>query len=157
MTAPLPPAVDRYFEDYALGGVYDLGSIQVSEAEVLDFARRYDPQAIHIDHAAARAGPYGGLIASGWQTVALFMRQLVDHFLPGPASLGSPGVDQLRWLKPVRPGDVLSARVTVTEARRSNSRPDRGIVTTAAEVTNQAGETVMTMTAATLMLARSPA
>jgi acyl dehydratase len=153
----LPPAADRYFEDYPPGAMFDLGSVTVTEAEVLEFARRYDPQAIHINKAAAQAGPYGGLISSGWLTVSLFMRLLVDNFLPAKASLGSPGVDQLRWLKPVRPGDVLSAQLTVAEARRSKSRPDRGIVTTTAAVTNQAGEVVMTMTAATLMLARGAA
>lgn len=153
----LPPTAARYFEDYPQGAVFDIGSVTVDEAELVDFARRYDPQAIHIDKAAAAAGPYGGLISSGWLTVSLFMRLLVDNFLPGKASLGSPGVDQLRWLKPVRPGDVLSARLTVAEARRSKSRTDRGIVTTTAEVTNQAGELVMTMTAATLMLARGDA
>lgn len=155
MTTALPPTADRYFEDYPQGAAFDIGSVTVDESELVDFARRYDPQAIHIDKAAAEAGPYGGLISSGWQTTAMFMRLLVDNFLPGKASLGSPGVDQLRWLKPVRPGDVLTARLTVTQARRSKSRPDRGIVTIAAEVVNQGGEMVMTMTAATLMLTRT--
>lgn len=154
MNITLPPTADRYFEDYPQDAVFDLGSVTVDETELVDFARRYDPQAIHIDKAAAEAGPYGGLISSGWLTVSLFMRLLVDNFLPGKAGLGSPGVDQLRWLRPVRPGDVLTARLTVSEARRSKSRPDRGIVTTAAEVTNQNAEMVMTMTAVTLMLAR---
>ena len=155
--ANLPPRDDRYFEDYRAGAFYDLGSVTVDEAQLLDFARRYDPQPIHIDPSAAAAGPYGGLIASGWLTASLFMRLMVEAFLPGKASLGSPGVDELRWLIPVRPGDVLTARQTVLEARRSRSRPDRGVVSTFSEVFNQEGQVVMTLKAASFFLCRGPA
>src|SRR5205085_9793948 len=136
---------DRYFEDYPPGAVFEYGEIRVTEAEISEFARRYDPQYLHVDQAAAAGGPFGGLIASGWQTAALMMRLLVDGFLPKAASLGSPGIDELRWLKPVRPGDVLRLRVTVLEATRSRSRPDRGVVRSLMEVLNQDGEVVMSL------------
>lgn len=135
----------RYFDDFAEGQVFAFGHIEVSEAEALDFARRYDPQSIHTDKKAAIAGPFGGLILSGWHTAALMMRLYAENILDDASSLGSPGVDELRWLKPVRPGDVLSLRVTVTAARRSRSKPDRGIVTNYVEVLNQHGEVVMTL------------
>jgi acyl dehydratase len=136
---------DRYFEDYLPGAVFEYGEIRITEAEIIEFARRYDPQYIHVDQAAAAGGPFGGLIASGWQTVALMMRVLVDRFLPTTASLGSPGIDELRWLKPVRPGDVLQIRVTVLDATPSRSRPDRGVVRTLVEVLNQDRDVVMSM------------
>ena len=139
------PPEDRYFEDYLPGAVFEYGDIPVTEAEIIDFARRYDPQYIHIDGAAAAGGPFGGLIASGWQTVALMMRVLVDRFLPKAASLGSPGIDELRWLKPVRPGDTLRVRVTVLDATPSRSRPDRGVVRTLVEVLNQDRDVVMSL------------
>ncbi len=147
---------ELYFEDYRIGCVYELGSISLSQAEILEFAGRYDPQPFHTDPNRARSSVYGGLIASGWHTSCLMMRLLVDHFLSSAASLGSPGVDELRWLKPVRPGDVLSVRVTVMDAKRSRSKPDRGIIQSFIEVSNGAGETVMTMKAANLMLCREP-
>ena len=139
------PPEDRYFEDYLPGAVFEYGDIPVTEAEIIDFARRYDPQYIHIDGTAAAGGPFGGLIASGWQTVALMMRVLVDRFLPKAASLGSPGIDELRWLKPVRPGDTLRVRVTVLDATPSRSRPDRGVVRTLVEVLNQDRDVVMSL------------
>ncbi len=138
-------AEDRWFEDYLRGSVFEYGDIRVTEAEIIEFARRYDPQYIHIDRAAAADGPFGGLIASGWHTVALMMRLLVDRFLPKTASLGSPGIDELRWLKPVRPGDVLRIRITVLDATPSRSRPDRGVVRTLVEVLNQDRDVVMSL------------
>ena len=105
------------------GAVTEFGPIAVDEAEVIAFARRFDPQPIHTDPAAAAAGPFGGLIASGWHTASLVMRVLVEHYLARRASLASPGIDELRWLQPVRPGDVLRVRTTVLEARRSRSKP----------------------------------
>ena len=140
----LPPG-DRYFEDYAPGAVFEYGDIQVTEAAIIEFARRYDPQYLHIDRDAAADGPFGGLIASGWHSVALMMRLLVDRFLPKAASLSSPGIDELRWLKPVRPGDVLRLRVTVLDATPSRSRPDRGVVCTLIEVLNQDRDVVMSL------------
>ncbi|NTV87399.1 MAG: acyl dehydratase, partial [Burkholderiaceae bacterium] len=113
--APFPPQREqRWFEDYRPGLVLEFGAIPVDEGEVIEFARRYDPQPFHIDAEAAAQGAYGGLIASGWHTGSLMMRLLVEHFLPGQAGLASPGVDELRWLAPVRPGDSLSLRLTVT-------------------------------------------
>lgn len=136
---------ERYFEDYEVGCVYEFGSIAVEEAEIIEFARRFDPQLFHTDPEGAKATTYGGLIASGWHTSALMMRLLVDHYLPSAASLGSPGVDELRWIRPVRPGDQLAVRVTVMEAKRSQSKPDRGIIKSLVEVINGDRETVMSM------------
>lgn len=136
---------DRYFEDYVPGSVHELGTIAIGESEIIEFARRYDPQPFHIDPEAARHTQFGGLIASGWQTAGLMMRLAVDGYLSGVASLASPGVDELRWTQPVRPGDTLSVRATVLEARPSTSKPDRGLVRTLFEVRNQRGEMVMTV------------
>jgi acyl dehydratase len=147
----LTPIEDRYFEDYVPGSVHEFGSIAVEEAEMIDFARRFDPQPFHTDPVAAKQSVFGGLIASGWYTASLMMRLFVDHYLSHVASLSSPGVDQLRWLKPVRPGDMLSIRVTVSETKRSRSKPDRGIVHSYIEVLNQDRETVMTMKAMNLL------
>jgi acyl dehydratase len=135
----------RYFEDFRPGAVVELGSRTLDEAAIVAFAREYDPQPFHTDPEAARSSVFGGLIASGWQTVGVYMRLLVDGCVNGTASLGSPGVDEVRWLVPVRPGDTLSARFTVLEARPSRSRPDRGTVVSLGEVTNQRGEVVMTV------------
>ena len=135
----------RYLEDYVPGSVHHAGSVQISEAEILEFATRYDPQPFHVDPQAASASIYGGLIASGWQTVAVTMRLLVDHVFNDAASMGSPGVDEIRWLRPVRPGDTLSPRVTVLETRVSRSKPDRGVLRFRVDVDNQAGEPTMSM------------
>jgi acyl dehydratase len=151
------PADPRRFEDYAPGAVFEYGPIAVTEAEVIDFGRRFDPQPFHVDPAQAARGPFGGVIASGWHTGSLMMRLLVDHYLPRHAGLGSPGLDELRWLKPVRPGDALSLRITVLEARRSRSKPDRGMVNSAIEVLNQRREVVMTVKAMTLIRCRTAA
>jgi acyl dehydratase len=148
------PATDRYFEDYEPGSVHEFGSIRVTEEEVLEFGRRFDPQVFHTDPAAARGTEYGGLIASGWHTAALMMRLYTDHYLPKPSNLVSPGVDELRWLLPVRAGDELSLRVTVVDARPSRTKPDRGIVRSAVEVLNQRREVVMTVTAINFFLRR---
>ena len=140
MTAP-----ERWFEDYRPGLVVTAGPVIVSEAEILDFARRYDPQPMHTDKAAAEAGQFGGLIASGWHTAALTMRLVATNFLSPASGLASPGIDELRWLKPVRPGDALSLRATIIEARPSHSKPDQGIVRSLCEILNQHGEVVMTL------------
>ena len=142
----MQPAPDqRFFEDYVPGESYEFGGRVVDETELVDFARRYDPQPFHIDPVAAAMTPYGGLITSGWHTCAMMMRMMVDHYVSAVASLGSPGVDELRWIKPVRPGDVLRVRITVLDARVSQSKPDRGLVRSAIEVLNQDDMTVMTM------------
>jgi acyl dehydratase len=145
------PIDDRYFEDYVAGSVHECGSILVEEDEVLSFAKRFDPQPIHTDPDVAEQSVFGGLIASGWHTAGLMMRLFVDHFLSRVASLSSPGVDELRWLKPVRPGDELSLFVTIVETKRSRSKPDRGIVRSYIEVCNQKSETVMTLRAVNLL------
>ncbi|TDD72851.1 MaoC family dehydratase [Actinomadura darangshiensis] len=137
------PIDDRYFEDYTAGATYEYGHVSVSEAEILEFARRFDPQPIHVDAGFAVAGPFKGIIASGWHTGSIMMRLFADHFLSRVASLASPGVDELRWPAPVRPGDSLRLRVTVLEARASRSKPDRGIVRTRAELLNQNDEVVL--------------
>jgi acyl dehydratase len=148
------PIENRYFEDYVAGSVHEFGPIAVEEAEVIAFARRFDPQPFHVDPEAAQQTMFGGLIASGWHTASLMMRLIVDHYLSRVASLGSPGIDELRWLQPVRPGDALSVRVTILKTKRSRSKPDRGIIHSFVEVLNQADEVVMSMTAANFMLCR---
>ena len=150
------PVEDRHFEDYVPGAVYEYGHIPVTEAEIVDFARRFDPQYIHVDPERAVQGPFAGLIASGWHTAAMMMRLIVDNFLPKSASLGSPGIDELRWLRPVRPGDVLSVRLSVLEATRSRSKPDRGIVRTLCEVLNEDREVVMSLKAMNIIACRRP-
>jgi acyl dehydratase len=147
-------APERYFEDYPVGAVFTGGPLAVSEADILDFARRYDPQPMHVNKTAAEAGPFGGLIASGWHTGALMMQLFVAHFLSPASSLASPGLDELRWLKPVRPGDRLSLRVTVLTARVSRSKPDQGILTSLAELLNQNGEAVMSLKPVSLLRRR---
>lgn len=139
------PPDKRYFEDYVPGAVHEFGSIPVDEQEVIDFGKRYVPLPYHVDKEAAKKSIYGGIIASGWHTASLMMRVYTENYLSQVANLGSPGGDELRWDKPVFPGDVLSVRATVLETRRSESRPDRGIVRTFIEVLNQKREVVMSM------------
>jgi acyl dehydratase len=144
----------RYFEDYATGTTRECGSVSVDEASIVAFAKEFDPQPFHVDPAAAASGPYRGLIASGWHTSALVMRLLVENYLSAEASLGSPGLDEIRWPYPVRPGDTLQVRATVVEARRSLSKPDRGIIKTAVEAVNQEDRTVMRAIAINFLLVR---
>lgn len=151
MVAP----AERYFEDYHVGLVDEFGAVTVTEGEIVDFARRYDPQVMHIDAVAAAQGAFGGVIASGWHTAALVMRLFVQHYLSKVATLPSPGIDELRWVRPVRPGDTLRVRVTVVEARRSQSKPDRGLVRGLVEVLNQTGELVMSFRPMNLMRCRN--
>ena len=134
-----------YLEDFQAGQVVELGSATITRDEILDFATQYDPQPFHVDEAAAEQSMYGGLIASGWHTVSLFMRLLVDGLLCRAASMGSPGVDEVRWLKPVRPGDTLSARSIIHAVIPSRSKPDRGILRTTYEMFNQDGDRVLSM------------
>src|SRR6202162_3588525 len=150
----MSPAPEPYFEDYTPGAVFTAGAITVTQAEIIDFARRYDPQAMHTDPAAAAQGRFGGLIASGWATAFLMMRLFATNFLSPESSVASPGIDELRWLQPVRPGDALSLRVTVIEARRSRSRPEQGIVRSLIEVLNQDGAVVMSLKPVSLIACR---
>lgn len=151
------PISDRYFEDYVEGDVHRFGSITVEADEIIAFAKRFDPQTMHTDSEAAKRSPFGGLIASGWHTAGLMMRLYVEHYLTHVASLASPGLDELRWLKPVRPGDTLSLRVTVLKTVPSKSKPDRGVVTSFVEVINLAGEMVMTFKIVNIIAKRPPA
>jgi acyl dehydratase len=138
------PADERYFEDYQAGVVYEFPeTVSASEEEIIRFAREFDPQYFHTDPLAAARSVYKGLIASGGHTIALTFRLIIRNFLPGKASYGSPGMDEVRWLRPVRPGDVLRVRATILETRPSQSRQDRGTVRTFVETINQAEETVM--------------
>ena len=122
-----------------------VGSVTVSEADIITFARQYDPQPMHVDPTRARSTIYGGLIASGWHTVSLFMKLLVENLVSKTDSLGSPGVDELRWPLPVRPGDTLSGRMEILETRISSSRPNMGIVRWRGDVRNQSGQVVLTL------------
>jgi acyl dehydratase len=133
----------RYLEDYTVGSTAEIGSLTVSQDEIIAFGQRYDPQPFHVDPEVAKAWPYGGLIASGWHTAAMMMRIMVDNFVDGETSLGSPGLGPIRWKLPVRPGDVLRVRVRVVTNRRSQSKPDRGSLTFEVEVLNQNDEVVM--------------
>jgi acyl dehydratase len=134
-----------YWEDFKVGDTAPMGEKVVDRDEVIAFARAYDPQPFHTDEDAARQSMFGGLIASGWHTCAMVMRMMVDSYLRDSASLGSPGVDNVRWLKPVRPGDTIRAQREVVETRASQSKPDIGIVKSRWEVRNQHGDLVLTM------------
>jgi acyl dehydratase len=146
----------RYFEDYRQGATLDCGRLTFDEASMIAFAKEYDPQPFHVDPVSAAEGPYGGLIASGWHTIALIMRLLVDNYLSAESSLGGSGVDGLTWYAPVRPGDALDVRVTVVEARLSRSKPDRGIIRSRIEGINQHGTTVIELTPTNFILTRPP-
>lgn len=137
------PGTDRWFEDYTVGDVREYGTITLSESEIVEFARRYDPQSIHTDPQWAATGPFNGLIASGIQTIGIFMRLYADHYLTRCGSLASPGVDEVRWPRPVRPGDGLRLRVETLEVRPSRSKPDRGLVVSLTELLNQDDEVVL--------------
>jgi acyl dehydratase len=143
-----------HFEDFAVGESYEFGGHPVTADEIVEFATRYDPQSFHVDEDAAATGPFGGLVASGWHTAAIFMRMYVDAILSTTASMGSPGVEELRWLVPVRPGDVLRGRVTILEATPSAKRADRGTVHARFEALNQRDEVVMTFVARGLFALR---
>ena len=135
----------RYFEDFKVGEVIEGGARTVTKDEIIAFAREFDPQPFHTDEAAARASLYGGIIASGWHSGSLMMRLFYESLFRDCASMGSPGIDELRWLKPVRPGDTLRLRTTVLEVIESRSKPDRGLVRTFCELLNQDGEVVMSI------------
>ena len=148
------PPDQRFLEDYVAGRVYEFGSATVTEAEIIDFATRYDPQYFHVDPGKAAASEFGGIIASGWHTMSLLMRLLVDHFLPRAASLASPGVDEVRWPNPLRPGDTIRLRVTILESRPSRSKPDRGIVRSRMEAINQKDQVVLSLIGVSILRRR---
>lgn len=147
-------SVDRYLEDYLPGSVWHLGEVSIDERQIVEFAESYDPQPIHTDPDAARRGPYGEVIASGWQTCVLTMQRFVPGFLSAASSLGSPAIDELRFPRPVRPGDRLTVRATVLDARVSASRPDRGIVRTKIVTHNADGVLVLSMIVVNFVLRR---
>ena len=149
------PINKRYFEDYVSGSTFEYGEISLTADEIIEFARRFDPQPIHIDPDAAVRGPFAGLIASGWHTASVMMRLMADHYISHVASMASPGVDELRWTLPVRPADTLSIRVTVLETKRSRSKPYRGTVRTLIEVMNQNKQVVMTVKALNILRCRA--
>jgi acyl dehydratase len=134
---------ERWFEDYTVGEIIRADGRTISEAEILAFAFTYDPQPFHIDKLAAEQSPYKGLIASGWQTGLLGFRMLLDAGLLGKGSMGSPGLDEIRWFLPVRPNDTLYGRAEILEKRESASKPDRGIVKMKYWIENQRGEIAM--------------
>ena len=146
-----------YFEDFVPGSVAQYGPRTVTREEIVGFAAEFDPQPMHLDEAAARASMLGALAASGWHTCALLMRMICDWFILDAASLGAPGVDEVKWLKPVRPGDALTVRRTVLATRISNSRPDMGFVQFLYELINQDGEKVMTLSCPAMLYRRVPA
>lgn len=147
----------KALEDFHEGECITLPEYRVTAAEIIEFASRYDPQYYHLDPAAARASQFGGLIASGWMTTAIFMRMQCDAFILNSTCIVAPGVDEIRWLKPVRPGDVLSGEVLVREVRPSHSKPDRGAVYADAVVVNQKGEKVMTLRTTAIFARRNAA
>ena len=135
----------KYWEDFAVGERAELGRHTFSADEIVAFGRQYDPQAFHVDAEKAKDTAFGGLIASGWQTCAIGMRLMVEGYIRNTVSLGSPGIDSIRWLKPVRPGDTITYTRVVTESRASMSRPGVGLVKHRWEAVNQNGEMVLTM------------
>ncbi len=145
-----------YFEDFSIGQVAEYGPRQVSREEIIAFAAQFDPQPMHLDEEAALHTMLGGLGASGWHTCGIMMRLIADGFLADAASMGSPAVDEVKWLKPVRPGDALTVRGTVQSVRASQSKPDRGFVGLLWEVFNDRGERVMTMTCPQMIRRRNP-
>jgi acyl dehydratase len=147
----------RYFEDFAVGQVYELGTYRVTRDEIVSFARRFDPQPFHLSEEAARDSIFGGLVASGWHTVCLFMRLYVDGLLVDAASMGSPGVEEIRWLVPVRPDDLLRATAEIVDVRPSGRDPQRGTVSVRCELANQDDAVVMRMVARAFFKRRRPA
>ncbi len=145
-----------YFEDFTVGDVAEYGPREVTREEIIAFAAQFDPQPMHLDEEAGRASMLGGLAASGWHSCAILMRMIYDGFLHESASMGSGAVDEVRWLAPLRPGDHVTIRRHVREARVSRSKPDRGFVTLHLEMVNQDGTTVMTL-ATPMMMARRDA
>ncbi len=146
-----------YFEDFEPGHMTEIQGPTLTREEIVEFASRFDPQPFHVDEEKAKQSIYRGIIASGWHTVSLCMRMICDAYLLDSASMGSSGVDQIRWLIPVRPGDAISLRMTVLETNVSKTRPEMGIVRHRWDVFNQNQELVMEMTGTGLFRRRNPA
>ncbi|MEO6030738.1 MAG: MaoC family dehydratase [Burkholderiaceae bacterium] len=154
---PSPTPTRLYWEDFRVGSVREFGAMQVTREAMLAFARQFDPQPFHLDDEAARASLFGALSASGWHTCAMAMRMMCDAYLLDSSSLGSPGIEQLKWLKPVFAGDTLSVRLTVLEARVMASRPSVGLIRSDWEVLNQHRDVVLTMQGWSMFGLREPA
>jgi len=146
-----------YYEDFEPGMVFDLPATPIDRDEAIDYAREFDPQPFHLDEAAARETLLGGLALSGWNTCCIGMRMAFEGAISRFASLGAPGVDEGRWLKPVRPGDVLTGKLEIVEKRRSRSRPERGIIKIRMELVNQEGDAVYRQSNSNFVLCREPA
>ena len=144
------------YEDFEVGTTVDIGEHTFSADEIIRFGEQFDPQPFHVDEDAAKASPFGGLIASGWHTCSVMMGLIVRNTLSGSTSMGSPGVDEIRWIKPVREGDTILMKNTVLDKRVSESRPDRGIVSIQWEGINQKGETVITVRSKVIFGLRNP-
>lgn len=153
----LPTNRPLWFEDFPDGAWFDTPGMTLTEASIIDFAQQYDPQSFHLDRDAAERSVFAGLIASGFQTLAISFRLFMQTGVIGACSMGGPAMDDLRWLRPVRPGDTLRCRVTAREPRPSRSRPDRGSLRWQFETFNQHGETVMTVTITSILAARPTA
>ncbi|QSQ17294.1 MaoC family dehydratase [Myxococcus landrumensis] len=147
----------RYFEDFQPGEASEAGPYVISREEIIAFAKQFDPQPFHLSDEGGREGIFGGIIASGWHTASICHKLVVENLLKGSASLGSPGLDELKWLRPVRPGDALTARFEVISLTPSRSKADRGAIKFRFEVRNQAGEVVMTEIANALFARRPEA
>ena len=145
-----------YFEDFRTGGVAEYGPRLVTREEIVAFSAEFDPQPMHLDEAAAAASMFGGLAASGWHTCCLMMRMLADGFILNSSSMGAPGVDEVRWLKPLRPGTRISVRTTVLEVRASQRRPDLGLVKMLVEVLDDARMQLMTLNTSLMFALREP-
>jgi acyl dehydratase len=141
-TKTASPVKELYWEDFPSGATFEFGSKQVSREEIIAFAKQFDPQDFHVNEEAAEPSPFGGLIASGWHICAMTMRMICDGFLLNTAGMGSPGVENVRWKKPVRPGDILHVRALVLESRPSSTRPEVGILRWHWKVLNQNDECV---------------
>jgi acyl dehydratase len=147
----------KYFEDVQVGEVMRFGRYEVTRDEIVEYARQFDPQPFHLDEEAARGSMFGGLIASGWHTGAMFMRMVCEHMTPVHATSGAVGFDDLQWRRPVRPGDVLSVESEIREKIESRSRPDRGVVKIESRVCNQHREVVMSLVSLVIYQRRPPA
>ena len=150
------PATKLFWEDFTQGRIFEYGPRRITREEILDFAAEFDPQPFHLDDAVARSTMLGGLCASGWHSCCILMRMSADSFVLNSSSMGAPGVDEVRWLAPIRPGDDLTLRATVLSTRASNSRPDMGFVNVLLELLSATGKPMMSLTAPLMFGRRAP-
>jgi acyl dehydratase len=150
------PVRERFFEDFRAGEVFEFGDRLIEETEIIDFARKYDPQSFHTDPVAALESSFAGLVASGWMTAAVVARMIVDEFIAPASAMGSPGLDELRWLRPVRPGDRLRVWLKILETQRSQTRPYRGTLKIRFDALNQYDQIVMSVSSRAMVRCRHP-